>query len=336
MMIKNARALRRAMDNTRAGTLMDATALIQKTLGQHGLLPSNTDGIRPRRQGAQNAEKGAGRKRYSCRAGTREYLVHVPAGRAEGVLLMLHGCTQTPEDFATGTGIVNAAVGAGFAVVLPAQSRGDNAQSCWNWFSGADQKRGSGEPAILAGLTAGIAKAHGVPQAKCFVAGLSAGGAMAVILGETYPDVFGGVGVHSGLPYGCARGVNEAFAAMGGSATRRTAKSDGEMVPTIIFHGTSDATVKMSNGEQIVDDALNRVKGPQTQIVTEGTTAGRAFTAMTSLDARGRPVAEYWQIEGLGHAWSGGNAKGSYADPKGPDATAEMLRFFKSLSTSKV
>ena len=333
MLKMNADALRRAIADTRAGKLLDATALIQQTLGQHELLARGN--ARPTPDKVPRPAR-SGRETYFCAAGSCEYVLHLPAAASNGVLLMLHGCTQTPEDFAIGTDIVDTALAQGLVVVLPAQSRGNNAQSCWNWFSGADQTRGRGEPAMLAGLTAEIAKTNGVSGGRIFVAGLSAGGAMAVILGETYPEIFAGVAVHSGLPYGCARGVNEAFAAMAGTAHRARRKPDRSASPTIVFHGTADHTVAPSNSAQIIADVLDGTTGQQTQIVANGHAGGRDFTQTTTLRADSTPLAEHWQIEGLGHAWSGGNPKGSHTDARGPDASAEILRFFQSLSHDEV
>lgn len=335
MRMMNAGAMREVMDQTRAGNLMDATALIQKTLGQHGLTDTTKKAPKVRTAGPKAPAARSGRRTFTCAAGSREYVLHEPEGHVQGLLLMLHGCTQTPEDFATGTAIVDAANAMGLVVVWPAQSRGDNAQSCWNWFSGADQHRDRGEPAILAGLTGEIAATHGVPPAKTYVAGMSAGGAMAVILGETYHDRFAGIGVHSGLPYACARGVNEAFAAMGGTASRHASKRSDVPVPTIVFHGDRDTTVKPANGMQVIADTLNKTSGEQTQLETRGTAGGRSYVQTTTLNPQGQTLSEHWQIQGLAHAWSGGNARGSHTDFKGPDASAEMLRFFRSLSTNE-
>jgi poly(hydroxyalkanoate) depolymerase family esterase len=242
--------------------------------------------------------------------------------------MMLHGCTQTPEDFATGTGMNAHADAAGLIVIYPAQSRGDNAQSCWNWFSAADQHHGRGEPAILAALARDVAARHGVSDSPIFVAGLSAGAAMAVILGRTYGDVFTGVGAHSGLPYGCARSVTEAFSVMAGQGGR-TQPADSA-VPTIVFHGSADATVASANGMNIFEGSLGGSRAAP-EIVDGGTVGGRGFSRTTVLGPDRAPKAEHWQIDGLGHAWSGGNPAGSYADAQGPDASAEMVRFFMSL-----
>nr|WP_108485538.1 PHB depolymerase family esterase [Oceaniglobus ichthyenteri] len=331
-------ALRRALQDVRTGRLADATTLIQNTLAQHGLADagfSGGAGKMPPYPGLKTPGQGPmpGRARFTNEAGSRDYLVHLPKGREtapRGLVLMLHGCTQTPEDFAIGTAMNAQADAAGLVVIYAAQARGDNAQSCWNWFSGADQQHGRGEPAILAGLVREVAEKHAVPDQAIFVAGLSAGAAMAVILGRTYPDVFAGVGAHSGLPYGCARGVSEAFAAMAGQGAGKRGKPAKRSVATIVFHGASDATVTQTNGQQIFNDA-RAPAGAQTEIIDDGKTAGRSFRRITSLGTGGKVLAEHWQIDGLGHAWSGGNPAGSYADAQGPDASAEMIRFFAAL-----
>jgi poly(hydroxyalkanoate) depolymerase family esterase len=268
---------------------------------------------------------------FTCSAGSRAYRTYIPAprnGGVTGVVVMLHGCTQNPEDFAAGTGMNLLADRHGFVVVYPAQSRGDNAQSCWNWFSRGDQKRGRGEPAILAELTRAICAQHGVTNDDTFVAGLSAGAAMAAILGEAYPDVFAAIGTHSGLPVGAAKDVPSAFAAMAGTAAEAGPAHSGSKVRTIVFHGTADATVHPSNSDRIVQRALT---GGAQQVVEDthsGQSNGRNFSRIIATGPDGRDVLEHWQITGLGHAWSGGQAGGSYTDTKGPDASAEMIRFF--------
>ena len=217
----------------------------------------------------------------------------------------------------------------GFIVVYPQQSRGDNAQSCWNWFSRADQRRDGGEPAIIAGLAQQIAAEHGITPDRICVAGLSAGAAMAVILGQTYPDVFAAVGAHSGLPFGAARDVPSAFAAMAGQGNVPTVpnapRSD---VRTIVFHGTQDSTVAPANGDLIGQAARANGASQTLENETQGNAGGRSYKVQTSSDMDGCPVVEHWVIDGLGHAWSGGQTGGSYTDPKGPDASAQMVRFF--------
>ena len=216
----------------------------------------------------------------------------------------------------------------GLAVIYPRQSRGDNAQSCWNWFQRSDQSRDRGEPAILAGLARDIAARFDVGPERICVAGLSAGAAMAVILGETHGDTFAAVGAHSGLPYGAARDVPSAFAAMGGQGGDRRVLPTKSTARTIVFHGTGDTTVHPSNGTTIGRDLLTTAGGQTIQSDTAGTTKGRGWSCMTTLDATGTPLLQHWTVEGLGHAWSGGQPTGSYTDAKGPDASAEMIRFF--------
>lgn len=275
---------------------------------------------------------------YSCAAGSRAYRMYIPAsigaGAAQAVVMMLHGCTQTSEDFAIGTGMNAQAEAHGFVVIYPQQSRGDHAQSCWNWFSRGDQLRDRGEPAILAGLARQVIAQRGGAGGKACVAGLSAGGAMAVILGETYPDVFAAVGVHSGLPYEAAKDVGTAFAAMAGNPLERRGEvhAGGHAGPdaarVIVFHGTTDHTVSPVNGARIVRQALDRAPAQVLQEVEDGQAGGRAYHREITRDESGRAIIEQWRVEGLGHAWSGGQAGGTYTDTSGPDASAEMVRFF--------
>ena len=276
------------------------------------------------------------RESHAARTGSRAYRHYVPASAngtdsegVAGIVLMLHGCTQTPEDFALGTQMNALAEAHRLVILYPEQSRGANAQTCWNWFSIGDQRRDRGEPEILAGLTRKAMAEHGVPPERVFVAGLSAGAAMAVILGETYPDIFAAVGAHSGLPFGAARDVPSAFAAMAGDLQQAgTAPPPARAVPTITFHGTADRTVHPTNGAEIARRA-GAVPGAQAVETQEtGTQGGRGFNRTLGCDAEGRVLSEHWVIDGLGHAWSGGSQAGSYADPAGPDASAEMVRFF--------
>ncbi len=310
-----------------------AAALVQRTLAQHGLTASM--GIAPLQAPKQNQSETLPNGArftggsFACAAGTRDYFLDTPAATQtpKGLIVMLHGCTQTPQDFAAGTAMNVQAEQHGLAILYPAQARGANAQSCWNWFSKGDQRRDRGEPAILAGMTAQIIAQHSISQRQVFVAGLSAGGAMSVIMAETYPDVFAAVGVHSGLPFGAATDVASAFSAMAGQITHVGLRpSQSHRKPTIVFHGTADAVVNQSNGEKIIQDALPNTR-PQVQTVETGLAGGRRFTrTITSTD--GQLAAEHWAIEGMGHAWSGGQVAGSYTDAQGPDASAEMVRFF--------
>ena len=200
-------------------------------------------------------------QRYSCAAGARRYRLYVPSTAGEGLqglIVMLHGCTQSPEDFAAGTGMNALAEEHRLLVVYPAQTGGDNSMSCWNWFRPGDQMRDTGEPAIIAGLTESLRDQYAIPKDRVFVAGLSAGGAMAAIMGETYPELYGAIGVHSGLAYGSANDVMSAFTAMRGQvgieqAPSRNGGDGSEAGPRmIVFHGSADTTVHPSNAERII------------------------------------------------------------------------------------
>ena len=269
-------------------------------------------------------------KSFSNAAGRRAYKLYVPSRHADGsrpLVVMLHGCTQSADDFAAGTRMNFAAEEQSCFVVYPEQPSAANAQRCWNWFKGGDQQRGSGEPAIIAGITRQIMADYAIDARRIYVAGLSAGGAAAAIMGETYPDLYAGVGVHSGLACGAARDLPSAFAAMRGDAPVRGAAGSGDAghtVPTIVFHGDRDTTVHPRNGAAVIARA-----GGDVQVLSEAQAAQRGkFTRSVRRDADGRSVLELWEIHGAGHAWSGGSAAGSFTDPSGPDATREMLRFF--------
>ena len=264
------------------------------------------------------------RLHWASAEGARDYRLYLPANPAppSGLVLLLHGCTQNPEDFVTGTRMIAEAERAGLILLVPEQGRGDNPQLCWNWFRPGDQQ--GGEAALLAALASCVAREHGVPEGRVFAAGLSAGGAMAAILGAAHPEVFAAVGVHSGLPAGAAQDMAGAFAAMKGA--RGAARPI--RARTIAFHGSADATVAPANGEAVLAAARAGLRGA-TETAAHGLT-GRPWRVTRLGDAEGRAMAEHWVVDGLGHAWSGGDPRGSYADPKGPDASAEMVRFFLS------
>ncbi|MBP2150976.1 extracellular catalytic domain type 1 short-chain-length polyhydroxyalkanoate depolymerase [Xanthobacter flavus] len=270
-------------------------------------------------------------------AGRRTYKLYVPGRFDEQplpLLVMLHGCTQSPDDFAAGTRMNELAEEHGFLVAYPAQSRDANASGCWNWFNAGDQRRDRGEPSLIAGITRKIMDEYPVDSARVFVAGLSAGGATAAIMGATYPDIFSAVGVHSGLACGAARDMPSAFAAMrqGGTPSATAPhRVDGRTVPTIVFHGDGDRTVNPLNGEQVIAQVAAQANAEVERVVTvtSGKSAGgTSFTRRVQSDADGRRLLEHWVVHGVGHAWSGGSPSGSYTDPRGPDASREMVRFF--------
>jgi poly(hydroxyalkanoate) depolymerase family esterase len=217
-----------------------------------------------------------------------------------------------------------------FLVVYPEQDVVANHARCWNWFEPADQRRDQGEPALIAGITRQVMREYRVEASRVYVAGLSAGGAMAAVVAAAYPELYAAVGVHSGLAAGSAHDLPSAFQAMqhGGPAGRT---SVGRAIPLIIFHGDHDKTVHPSNAEQLVEQWVAAAgAGDRPRVTTQQGRAdgGRTFSRALIQGARGNTLVERWTIHGAGHAWSGGRRGGSYTDPKGPDASAEMLRFF--------
>ncbi|GAB3538302.1 PHB depolymerase family esterase [Noviherbaspirillum agri] len=275
------------------------------------------------------------------RNGTRTYKLYIPSGYKEEPLplvVMLHGCTQNPDDFAAGTGMNKLAEENNCFVVYPAQAKGANGSHCWNWFQPTHQRRDQGEPSIIADITREIIRTHKVDTSRIYVAGLSAGGAMAAVMTATYPDLYTAAGVHSGLPYGVAQDMPSAFAAMkhrkpkGGlpHLQPHVPKPFDTPVPTIVFHGDRDTTVHPVNGDQVVSQCVPASSERNARIdVEKGTAAnGRTYTKTVIRNAQGGVVGEKWVVHGAGHAWSGGSTRGSYTDPKGPDASAEMMRFF--------
>jgi poly(hydroxyalkanoate) depolymerase family esterase len=267
---------------------------------------------------------------FTAASGTRAFKLFQPAG-VEGsplpLVVMLHGCTQDPDDFAAGTRMNELAQERGFYVLYPQQAARSNSHKCWNWFVPGDQRRGAGEPALLAGMTRHVMQTHPIDPARVYVAGLSAGGAMAAILAREYPDLFAAAGIHSGLPAGAARDVGSAFKVMKSGAPAAPTRS----APLVVFHGDADDTVASRNGDALIESVLAAL--PRcARTDGAGTAGGRSFRH-TSWRAADAPVhapslAEQWSIAGAGHAWSGGSASGSYAEAAGPDASREMLRFF--------
>jgi poly(hydroxyalkanoate) depolymerase family esterase len=269
---------------------------------------------------------------FANEAGSRTYKLYIPSsyvGEAVPLLVMLHGCTQSPDDFAAGTRMNTLAEEHTFLVAYPAQTRSANVSKCWNWFNEGDQRRDQGEPSLIAGITRQIMNDFPIDRGRIYVAGLSAGGAAASTLGITYPDLYAGIGVHSGLACGAARDVPSAFAAMrqGGAAPAVARRRCESIVPTIVFHGDGDRTVNSVNSGQIISQSK-----AATNLATEvrhGTTpGGMRYTRTIQTNEAGQTLLEHWMLHGAGHAWSGGSTAGSYTDPRGPDASREMVRFF--------
>ena len=338
----------------RGGKLMEATAAIQSALRGDVVASAaqreqaDTDPIEgfcrvidePRRR----PDRGQFVTRsYANAAGTRHYKIYIPArdrGRAAmPLVVMLHGCKQQPDDFAAATRMNALAEEHGFIVVYPAQAAQANVSRCWNWFQAEHQQRDSGEPSLIAGITREVVAAYRLDARRVYVAGLSAGGAMAAVMGTTYPELYAAVGIHSGLAYAAARDLPSAFAAMRGGKSKRRRKSrsaaSARAVPTIVFHGDSDTTVHPSNVDDVIDQASSHLGADVHETFTahdrsteRGETGGRAYTRTTHRDGKGKVVMEQWLVHGAAHAWFGGSAEGSYSDPSGPDASREMLRFF--------
>ncbi len=348
--------MRKANRLTGRGDLLAATQAIQSALGLSGALPQRAQ--QPRQPSFRSAAADDGNVididavagaspgprdgapvasgrfvggSHTSAQGHREYKLFVPsqAAAATGPLplvVMLHGCTQTADDFAAGTAMNALAGDQGFYVLYPQQTTQANPQRCWNWFKHNHQERGRGEPALLAGMVSAVMSEHTIDPARVWVAGLSAGGAMAAILAQAYPEIFAAAGVHSGLAAGAAEDLGSAMAAMRQGASG-SPSAFASTVPTIVFHGDADATVHPVNGTQAFEAAS--APGAAASAATRMKQSGRRqATRRISHAADGRVQAEHWLVHGAPHAWSGGSAAGSYTDPRGPDATAEMLRFF--------
>ncbi len=365
----NLSALAEAGRLTQAGRLKEAMTLIQRGLGD-GSIPQDSarlavlpeklrqalGGLRTivpafKPQPAQRETRGSGAPRppqsdaksfvsrsFANAAGSRDYKLYIPSGQTgpRPLVVMLHGCTQSPDDFAAGTRMNELAEERGFYVAYPGQSAGANAQKCWNWFQPSDQGRERGESGIIAGLVRALCAEHPIDAGRVYIAGLSAGGAAAANIARAYPDLFAAVGVHSGLAAACARDLSSALMAMrngapGSALPGTNFGADPAMqaprLPTIVFHGDEDATVNRRNGEAVLAQA--GIESLQKAEETSGSDAARPYTRTRYSDEAGRVQAEAWIVQGGGHAWSGGSPAGSYTDPQGPDASRAMLDFFE-------
>ncbi|QSI30575.1 PHB depolymerase family esterase [Variovorax sp. RKNM96] len=335
---------------TRHGRLAEATDAIQRALrgaaeaspaSPAAPLPSTTDAdvidvetrVADVEREAPSPRKSEGidrwtRGTFAHQGRTIDYMLFVPAAAAgqpatpRPLVVMLHGCTQDAADFAAGTRMNEHARERGVIVLYPEQAQRAHGQKCWNWFKTQHQQRGRGEPASIAALTLHIADQQHADRSRIYVAGLSAGGAMADVLGHCYPDVYAAVGVHSGLAHGAAHDMMSALNVMRTGAMAARPAADPALRPTIVFHGDADTTVHSNNGLAILADASSGE-------VREGRSpAGQGFTRTLYPASTKHGDAEHWRIHGGGHAWSGGSAQGSYTQPDGIDASREMLRFF--------
>ena len=273
---------------------------------------------------------------YTNAAGSRAYKVYIPSryqGQPLPLIVMLHGGTQTADDFAAGTRMNLIAEEQTCLVVYPVQPSQANPAKCWNWFRASDQRRGRGEPSLIAGITRQVMHDYSVDVQRVYLGGLSAGAAAAAVMGATYPDLYAAIGVHSGLACGAADDIISAFAAMrqGASASGEAAdilEDQWPFVPTIVFHGDRDHIVHPRNADHVIS-CSPKASTLQKKVDRGCVPNGHAYTRTIHADANGRAMLEQWCIHGAGHAWSGGSPAGSYTDPRGPDATREMLRFFR-------
>jgi len=270
---------------------------------------------------------------YTNRFGTRRYKVCRPGSgaRPRPLVVMLHGCNQNADDFAIGTRMNELAERMGFIVAYPEQAVAANPSRCWNWFKESNQERDEGEPSLIAGITREVIARHSADPRRVYIAGLSAGGAMAAVMGHTYSDLYAAVGIHSGLPYAAASDVPSALAAMRGlraTLDPRYRASLFRSIPTIVFHGDLDTTVHSRNSAQAIAQARPQPHDGSTDTVEKGEENGRRYTRTIHADASGSTAVEHWLVHGAAHAWSGGSKSGSYTDPQGPDASGAMLKFF--------
>lgn len=322
----NEAAAARAVANaTTASVVLEASA---KSTFEHRLpplplpMPGRAPAVRVRRPSAPVA-----------RPTPLLYRLHASdaAAGARPLLVMLHGCSQDADDFARGTRAAEIANALGWHVVFPEQPAHANGARCWNWFRPQDQLAETGEPRALLDVVDQVAATHGVDASRVYVAGLSAGAAMAVILAARYPNRFAAVAAHSGLPFAAAHNVPGAFAAMRARGDAAPLPA-GPFVPLLVLHGDADRTVAPANADALVAQWRGALPVPVAHGVAQERLAGRESRCERWSDAEGRVLIESWRIAGAGHAWSGGDPGGSHTDAHGPDATALMLRFFAAHS----
>ena len=341
----DARQLAAMAEATGEGTRVEPVRsgwLTRRVIPRRALLRRVGQGLRrPRRPAAPVMTRPPGRFEafsYSGAAGHRDYRLYVPAshtGASLPLVVMLHGGTQDAATFAAATGMNDLAERQGFLVAYPQQPGSANPGKFWNWFVPAHQRRDAGEPSLIAGITRQVIDRYGADAARVYVAGFSAGGAMAAVMAAVYPDLYAAVGVHSGVRYAAADDMTSGFAAMkkGPSRPARLQGLAGQPRPLIVFQGDRDKTVALANAAGLIDDVLAAASAdgrPRTPPAVTGgqVPGGHAYTRTCYQDPAGAALAERWTIHRAGHAWSGGVPHGSYTDAHGPDASAEFIRFF--------
>jgi poly(hydroxyalkanoate) depolymerase family esterase len=272
--------------------------------------------------------------------GPRVYKLYIPSkydrSHPAPLLVVLHGCTQNPDDIAKGTRFNAIAEEKGFLVAYPEQPQKYNGLKCWNWFDSSNQMRDKGEPQLIASIAQRVINEYSVDARRVYIVGVSAGGAMALNVAYAYPELFAAAGIHSGIAYGSATSIANALSAMHTGASDPSALSSSvtkamgsvRYFPAIVFQGKADKSVNFVNGEQIVSQlsALYQPKALSRLSEKSGEINGYHYT--TRIYGNGKPFVEEWVVDELGHAWSGGSKDGTYTDEKGPDASREMIRFF--------
>ena len=306
-------------------------------------LPSVLAGWSPRSGPVGRTFSGA----YTNGAGTRPYSGYLPstyhAGAAVPLVVGLHGCTQSADEFRKQTGLDDLAEAKNFIVVYPQQIRDANPMGCWNWFKGADMVRGQGEPSIIAGITQWVQQHYSVDPKRIYVEGFSAGAAMANVMGATYPDLYAAIGVGSGVEYDggtAALGGAALDPRQSGHAAFQAMGKHAREVPALVFHGGKDQTLPVNNAEKLVQqwqttDALVEYGAPSPSFPqtpasthTKLSPAFQLYTVNSYNDGHRREVLEYWLVPDMDHAWSGGCSCGSYSYPSGPDESRAMYDFF--------
>ena len=283
---------------------------------------------------------------YTSDVGSRQYWLYVPSSydgtKPMPLVVMLHGCTQDAHDSARGTRLNERAEADGFMVVYPEQPAAANPLKCWNWFDAQHQSRETGEPAIIAGITREVTSTRRVDNKQVFLGGMSAGAAMANIVAINHPELFTALALHSGIAFKAATSVLEARKAMNeggpdpaeqGKVAHAAMGDRARVIPVLIVQGAQDKSVPPLHTAQLakqwltIDEALGAgATAPETTRAQSA--SGYHFSREVFSDAQKRVLVETIVVDELAHAWSGGSADGTFTDPKGPDATAAMLRFF--------
>ena len=303
--------------------------------------------------GPQSASGAAGslvKGSYTGPDGTLSYEVYVPSGyvaeRRVPLIVALHGCSENAEQFRQVTRFDELAEAKNAIVVFPDKSSYADSTSCWNWFKTSHMQRGTGEPALIAGVVDKVRQNYAIDDRRIYATGLSAGGAMASVMSATYPDVFAAAGVGSGCEYAagasCAgyRGIDPEDA---GQRAYQAMGTQAREVPVIVFQGDQDKTVPEVNAEQLVqqwqatddwaDDGARNSTIPADPVKVKDPApsgGGHTYTVRDYADGQGNELIQFWVVHGMGHAWSGGCDCEAYADTNGPNESAAMYAFFMS------